>query len=359
MAIAVTVARWSVSAADNGVGPTTIADDSGNGNVLAVHYGSSGANWSTIPAGRGFTITAAANTAGGPRLYITDAEAVGIISAALAGALEASLLLKIDVNTPAATVTLYRIANQASGSACFAVFMDAARQIIVVWGDEYGTYRSASFVAIPTGVCVLAIRINTALVAGDDRIKLAANGSPVALQAGGSDVTLNLAFGVTEGYPVSVNIFNNGAGNNNPQGTLYNAELFTGYLTDTQVVDSAEALIANNDADWTLSSSGLAGAAAGQATATGALQGPGLEFTLRDIDSGTVKNAVTYARVDVHLASDLSLVKTFTNITTSPAGLMQLSDSLLQTLGVNYFVVGWTSSGSDRFHANATVAGLS
>ena len=103
----------------------------------------------------------------------------------------------------------------------------------------------------------------------------------------------------------------------------------------------------------------LAGAAAGQATATGALQGVGLEFTLRDIDSGSVKNAVTYARVDVHLASDLSLVKTFTNITTSPAGLMQLSDPLLETLGVNCFVVGWTSSGSDRFHANATVAVLS
>lgn len=103
----------------------------------------------------------------------------------------------------------------------------------------------------------------------------------------------------------------------------------------------------------------LAGAGAGQATATGALQDVGLEFTLRDIDSGTVKNAVTYARVDVHLASDLSLVKTFTNITTSVGGLMQLIDPLLETVGANYFVVGWNSSGTDRFHANATVAGLS
>lgn len=271
MAAAVSIARWKFSEASSGTTPTTVADDTGNGNTLSLDYSSGDMAWSSIAAGNGLNITAAANTPVGPRTYLADAVAVGNISSQLSGDLEAGLILVLDVNTPAASVTLFRIANQNSGSASFAVLMDNTRRITVVWGDEYDVYRTATFDPIGTGVRALAIRIDTAQAAVNDRAKLADNAANLTIQSGDIDITQNLAFGVTGGYPVGVDIFNRKAGDNNPQGKIYYAELFTGYLTDTQVTNSSTNLSANNDADWNVTPIELAGDAADTATATGDL----------------------------------------------------------------------------------------
>lgn len=106
---------------------------------------------------------------------------------------------------------------------------------------------------------------------------------------------------------------------------------------------------------FTVSDTALAGNAAGQATATAALTRPTLTIELRDIDSGAVKNAVTYAEVYVFLGG-VGLLTVLTDIPTSALGIMTLRDQLFDQLGSTYHLMGYTADWSDRFHADAILA---
>ena len=250
MTTAVSIARWLLDEASTGTTPTTCADNTGNGNTLQIDYSSGDAAWTSIASGNGWEVTAAANTAVGPRLYIANASTTGNIGSSLDGDLEVSLILDGDFATPAASVTLFRIANQDSGSACFAVTMDASRNIILTWGAEYGSYGSYDFGAIPTGRTRLGIQIDSSQATSTNRAFLRCNGSNVAVQGGGDAISLNQAFGIEPGYAPKVTLMNRNAADNNPQGSLYYAELFTGSLTSTQMDNASTALASDNDADW-------------------------------------------------------------------------------------------------------------
>lgn len=250
MAAATSIARWLLSEAASGTTPTTAADDTGNGNTLQVDYSSGDAAWTSIASGNGWDVTAAANTATGPRLYISNATTTGNIVTSLNNAVEASLLLDVDIATPAASVTLLRIANQTSGPACLAVSMDASRKITVTWGAEYGSYGAFYFGAIGTGRTILGIRIDSSQATSTNRVILYSNGSPVSVEVSGDAIALNLPFAQEPGYDPALSLMNNMAVNNNPQGKIYYAEIFTGSLTTTQLGDANTAIAADNDADW-------------------------------------------------------------------------------------------------------------
>ncbi len=99
----------------------------------------------------------------------------------------------------------------------------------------------------------------------------------------------------------------------------------------------------------------LAGSATAESAATGALTRPTLTVELRDIDTGALKNAVTYAEVYVFL-DGVGLLSVLTNITTSALGIMTLRDVLFDQLGSTYHLIGYTADWSDRFHADAILA---
>lgn len=257
MTAATSIARWLLDEASSGTTPTTCADDTGNGNALQIDYSSGDAAWTSIASGNGWDVTATDNTAVGPKLYITDAVSTGNIVSSLNNAVEASLLIDCDIATPSSTVTLLRIANQASGSACLSVLMDSSRQIALVWGAEYGTYGGFDWQAIATGRTIIGIRIDSSLATSADRAILYVNGSAVSIQTSGDNISQNLAFAQEPGYNPSVSLMNNMASSNNAQGKIYYAELFTGSLTTTQLGDANTALSADNDANWAGGGSGF------------------------------------------------------------------------------------------------------
>lgn len=250
MTTATSIARWLLDEASSGTTPTTCADDTGNGNTMTIDYSSGDAAWTSIASGNGWQVTAAANTATGPRLYISDAVSTGNIVSSLNGQVEASVILDVDLATPAASVSILRIANQTSGTACFEITMDASRKITISWGNEYGSYGTFYFGAIATGRTILAIRVDSSQATSTNRVILYSNGSNVSVEGGGDDIALNLQFNQEPGYNPSLSLMNNMAVNNNPQGSIYYAEIFTGSLTTTQMTDSNTAISSDNDANW-------------------------------------------------------------------------------------------------------------
>lgn len=94
----------------------------------------------------------------------------------------------------------------------------------------------------------------------------------------------------------------------------------------------------------------------GSATATASaatLRTPALQVTLQDIDTGAVKNAVTYADVHIFAASNRAAVlASLAAKTTTSGGVLTLRAAGL-SIGTTYDVTGFNSDGSDRFHASA------
>lgn len=354
-----------LNSADSGNTPATSTDQGSAGFNMAVDFGPGGAAWGNVAGkGRGFNITATSNT--------SPAKVWAAIGATLAGQLNGLttgliLLRRDNAFTSTDVVTLARLgSDDNTGTPAFHYERSGAGiWIFALMGFPFTFYNGQSF---------LAVVFNTAAVTLSDRIKfftLDETSGNALVQitpdggygaAGGTENTIpqNTAIsGLTATSQITIG--NRPAGNHNGIGML-KCFGFDDTLWTSAAVEAALLQLVDDDDTMPTAGSGdtsLAGAAAGQATATGVLQGVGLEFTLRDIDAGTVKNSVTYARVDVHLASDLSLLKTSLNVTTSPEGLIRIADPLLETLGTNCFVVGWTSGGTDRFHASATVAGFS
>lgn len=79
---------------------------------------------------------------------------------------------------------------------------------------------------------------------------------------------------------------------------------------------------------------------------------------LRDIDSGVLKNAVTYTVVHAFDPADRSTVlASAANVTTDGSGNLTLQGAGL-TLSETVDLVGWTADGTDRFHATGTVVDL-
>lgn len=250
MAAAVSIARWPFSEASSGTTPTTVADDTGNGNTLTIDYSSGDATWTSNAAGNGLDYTAASPTAASAACYISDIGTTGNISTSLNGATEMSFIIQGDWATPSTgnTACLAVISIDENTLGSWHIVMDDARRPTVRWGDQTGTYRATIFsTAIGAGVRTLVCRIDTSQGTDTNRIKLSDNDS--ALTVDYTDVSLNLALGLS-GYTYGIWIGNRASKDMNVDGPIYYAELFTGYLTDGQVTSATTALASDNDADW-------------------------------------------------------------------------------------------------------------
>jgi len=116
--------------------------------------------------------------------------------------------------------------------------------------------------------------------------------------------------------------------------------------------------------DWTggdnASGAALAGAATDSSTATGTLINPGVRIVaLKDIDTGAVKNAVTYANIHAFDPANRNVIaQSWMNKTTTSGGILLLSGPGIVTFGKTYDFLGFTADGSDRFHASAPIIDL-
>lgn len=103
----------------------------------------------------------------------------------------------------------------------------------------------------------------------------------------------------------------------------------------------------------------IGGSGSASASGSGAIATPGISFTLRDTDTAQLKNGVTYANIHaVNAASRGAIAASLTSKATNSVGVMTLRAPGISVIGATYDVVGWSSDGSDRFHASAVCADM-
>lgn len=265
MAAATSIGRWLFSEAASGTTPTTVADDTGNGNTLTIDYSSGDATWTSIAAGNGLDFTAASPSATSAVCYISNITSTGNIGSSLNNDTELSFTIVVDFTTPSSGGPyFFRIGSTSANGGYCSLYMDSSRHVFVQFGDEYGTYNGAQFnTAIGTGVRVLTVVIETSQGTDTNRVKIWDNNAQ--LTAGYTDVALNRAMTDLNSYGSNFSIGNRySAVDANIDGAVYYAELFTGVLTPAQVGDIYTALISDNDADWAAAAGSNANLLAGK-----------------------------------------------------------------------------------------------
>lgn len=254
MAAAVSIARWLFNEAASGTTPTTVADSTGNGNTLTIDYSSGDASWTSIASGKGWDVTAAAATAAGPTCSIANITTTGNIGSSLNNANQLSLIMVVDIAAVAASgnVGLFFIKSYSTGGGFFNLSVDNNRHLYVRWGDEYLGFGTAYFTdqTLTAGLHVIVLRVDTTQADQYARTKIRVDSTDHTIHVGGTDIAQNSTLNALNSYGCHLNIFNRDNLDYNPQGKVYYVELFTGYLTDTQVSNAVTALTSNNDADW-------------------------------------------------------------------------------------------------------------
>lgn len=265
MAAATSIGRWLFSEAASGTGPTTVADDTGNGNTLQIDYSTGDAAWTSIAAGNGLDFTAASPSATSAVCYIANITSTGNIGSSLNNATECSFTVVSDFTTPSSASAFFlRIGSTSANGGYCSLTVNSSRRVFVQFGDEYDVYNGADFLtAIGTGVRVLTVVIETSQGTAANRVKVWDNNS--ALTVDYTDVALNRAMTDLNTYGSNFSIGNRySAVDANIDGAIYYAELFTGVLTPTQVGDIYTALISDNDADWAAAAGSNANLLAGK-----------------------------------------------------------------------------------------------
>lgn len=247
MAAANSIARWLFNEASSGTTPTTVADDTGNGNSLAIDYSSGDAVWASIAAGNGLNFLAAPNTANSAVLSIPNITTTGNIASSLSGATEFCYTIVADFTTPSSGAGwLFRLGPAENVSEVTYLVVGTDRHPEIRLYTTTGAQSAFFSTAIGSGVRVITVRVDTSQATQSNRVKITDNG--VLLTPDYTEIGLNSALASLSGLTLAVG--NRPVGDGNIQGSIYYAELFTGYLTDQQITDQSSALLANNDANW-------------------------------------------------------------------------------------------------------------
>ena len=249
MAAAASVARHLLNEASSGTTPTTAADDQGS-NDLTIDYSSGDAVWTSIPAGNGLDYTATVLTANTAIMTLSDISTNGNIGSSFpSGTKELSYIIVCDIDVGHNSGPRLIQIGSDGGDGDFAIATRPTNWLFR-WSKEVG--GSDIVYPVPsgsygTGVVVVHVIINSAETTAADRIKVYYD--KVLQTASSGSVTLDetVDFGNTS-YNFSLG--NRETLDRNINGKIYNSELFTGVMTFTEVEDSYDALILDNDAGW-------------------------------------------------------------------------------------------------------------
>lgn len=249
MASAVSIARHLLSEASSGTAPTVAADDA-NSNDLAIDYGGGDAVWTSIPSGNGLDYTAPVLTANTAIMTLSDIANNGNIGSSFPdGTKELSYIIccDIDIGNNSGPRLIQIGTNNGDGD-----FAIATR--VSNWLFRWSKQSGGSDIVYPvpsggygTGAVTVHVVINSAKANAADRIKVYYD--KVLQTAISGTIALN------ESIDLDNSSYNFSLGNRetldrNINGKIYYSELFTGVLTDQQVIDSYDAIIVDNDSNW-------------------------------------------------------------------------------------------------------------
>lgn len=240
--MATSVARYLLDNASSGTTPTTIADETGNGNALSIVYNGSG-SWTSTGAGNGFDFTDAPITASSSILELTDILNNGNIGSSFINANRISFLIVPDVDS-----------GSASGARIMQLGTDTGNGIVGLVASDLETKVRLNDVDVAgfppldgNGVRVIYCQVDTTQAAAADRVRLWDNGSEQT--ASSVTVAQNETFSLNNAS-YNLTLGNRGSGNRNFDGRIYYFELFSDLLTTQEIADSNTNLAANNDANW-------------------------------------------------------------------------------------------------------------
>ena len=243
------IARWSIDNASTGLMSGTLVDDTGNANTLTVDNTNSDGNWTSVGAGNGFTANVAAQTSGSMICELVDISTNGNIGSLLANATQATMRMVVDLDASASNSdSLFHIGTY-SGNGDFTLLVNTS-YVEVRWDRE----NTGGWVRYPipaTGVVVIDIVVDTSQATAADRVKLFYSDVQQTNTAG-TFPTQNMALTSVNNTNRYMALFNRPTQNRNASGSMYYAELHDVALTPTQITDGVTALLANNDADWSI-----------------------------------------------------------------------------------------------------------
>lgn len=250
MADAVCVARYLIDAAGSGTTPTTLVDDTGNGNDLTISFNSNG-TWTNDAEGNGLDST---QTPGSPNALIAqlaDISANGNIGPELNGKDE--LYAVAVLNVEAVTTGHSRVfqVGTSTGDGDFNWTINNTNQSQVRVNAEstsnYVATNSANINFVGAGKVVAIIQVDTKEASGSDRVKYYRDG--VQGSSGFSTLDQNTTLTSVNSSDRFLTLMDRNGGSRSFDGQLYYFELGHGILTADQIANITSALQANHDAD--------------------------------------------------------------------------------------------------------------
>lgn len=242
------LAEFLFSGAASGVGVTTVADASGNGNALTVNFNTDDGAWGENASGRYLSVTEAANTS--PAVARVPMN-TGNLGANLEGATTFLILFK--------TINLQL--GDYPHSPIIAIGAEGAAALMEVVVSDSGGGGTIGFI-FSDGNCafwdraseIICFAVDTTQATAANRIlvyRRNAEGTNEALTTPPfyTAPTQNAALSSINNGTTYLSVLNYADGNHNCQGGLKYLRFESGTLTQTQIFDAMDALAANDDAD--------------------------------------------------------------------------------------------------------------
>jgi hypothetical protein len=250
--MAISIARWLFNEASSGQIPTTVADDTGNGNNLTINYNTADANWTSNAAGNGLDFVAVPSTAQTARIELSDIDVNGTIYSSLNNATTFSIFINVE-NLVGNAVQGHLMSfgrGVDSWESTFLLNAIGTTALKVEFSEDvdglsFVEYNSLTLATINT----IRFDIDTTQAAEDDRCKLYVDNVLIP-PSGAARLPLNAALYFNPALSHDFNIGNTSDRTRNIQGQIYYAELFTGTSTTQERLDSHTNVLANNDVNW-------------------------------------------------------------------------------------------------------------
>ncbi len=259
----VSIARWLLNEASSGQGPTTAADDTGNGNDLtSIQYGGTDLNWTNIAAGRGLSFSPNDHSA---IVELDNIVANGNIGSSLDNAKQFSFIIRADLIAGLGTGSRVFFIGTDGGNGDIALITDSSLGVQVRMNDSVGSNEASYATSFPAGLHTWGVTVDTTLGVTVDRVKLYKDGVLQTVTA--TDFSQDETLGAINNTNHNVNIGNRGNLNRGCEADIYYVELFTGCLPESEHLRAHNALVNNNDINWTTPAISV-----GQATETNIAQ---------------------------------------------------------------------------------------
>lgn len=242
MTTAVLIAEYLINAASSGTSPTLVVDNTGNGNDAIPNYNISDAAWGTDSGGRLFDVTATVDSSPAG-IFLDDIVNNGNIGSSFDGVTELSTIARVNIDNGGGSISRISCITAGTNNGDVGIFINDAEQIIIRWNNG-----GDMIFPVITGAKTVYLVADTDQVTAADRIRVYYNGNttPETLVSGSFPAQFTALANINN-TDRAVCILNRFAGSRNPDGRCSYVAWFTGQLTTTQISDSHDALVLDND----------------------------------------------------------------------------------------------------------------